>query len=109
MLYLYNVCMAFKKRKKNKHISQKKHALRRCAERLGINLTDKAYNELVDDISNNRAVFHSKQSNRVSRFKVTIDGTEVIAVYDKHRKTIVTFLHENPDPFLQKIFGWTKR
>ena len=89
--------------KKNKHISQKKHALKRCSQRLGVDLQEQEYNDLLKKIQNNEAVFHSKQSNRVSRFKVSIRGKEAIAVYDKHRKTIITFLFEAPDPILQNI------
>lgn len=93
--------------KKNKHIQQKKHAIKRCGERLGIDLTDRDYDELIKEIQEGKAIHHSKQSNRVSRFKITIQGEEVLAVYDKHRKTIVTFLHLNPDPIHAEIFGWT--
>ena len=94
--------------KKNKHISQKKHAIRRCNERLDLQLSDHDYDELVDKIKNNEAVFHSKQSNRISRFKINVKGTETIAVYDKQRKTIVTFLTDEIDPIFEEIFGWTK-
>lgn len=97
-----------KQGKKNKHISQRQHAIRRCNERLGISLSDHDYDLIVKQIQENEAVFHSKQSNRVSRFKVTVQGVETIAVYDKHRKTIVTFLTENIDPIFEEIFGWTK-
>jgi hypothetical protein len=100
--------MGSKVGKKNKHLSQKKHAIRRCGERLGITLTDNEYDNLVKTIQEGNATHHSKQSNRVSRFIITLHGEEVIVVYDKHRKTIVTFMHLDPDPIQEQIFGWTK-
>lgn len=100
--------MGTKVGKKNKHISQKKHAIRRCNQRLGFLLSDNEYDTLVQSIQDGNATFHSKQSNRISRFKLDIRGVEAIAVYDKHRKTIVTFLTEDIDPIFEEIFGWTK-
>ena len=97
-----------KRGKKNKHIAQKKHALRRCYERLGYDLSEKEYQDALKSIQNGTASFKEKQSNRVSLFQLDIRGTEVLAAYDKERKTIITFMHLDPDPIAESIFGWTK-
>jgi hypothetical protein len=85
---------------------QKAHAKRRANLRMGISLSDNEYNDLIKHIQSGAAKFHSRQSNRISKFIVTINDEDYIAVYDRVRKVIVTFMTINPDPILQEVFGF---
>lgn len=86
--------------KKKKARAQKNHAKYRLSTRFGIDLNGQEYDDLVRLISGNKAEFVLRQSNRVSHWRVTVKGQTMIAVYDKIRKTVVTFLHEDPDDFV---------
>ncbi len=81
-------------RNKNKARSEKKHARRRFAEHFDKELSNHDYDTLVKQIKDNKAEFVEKQSNRVSVFKVKTGDITAIAVYDKSRKTIITFITE---------------
>ena len=71
---------------------ERKHAMRRCRERLGICLTDNDMHVLIKEIQENRAKFVERQSNRVTVWELLVQGHTVHVVYDKHTKQIVTFL-----------------
>lgn len=92
--------------KKGKGKSQTAHALRRASQRLGLSLNERDLLDVIQDIQSGKYKCLQVQSNRVSKFKVTIKGVEVVAVYDKLRKTLVTFLELNPDPFLKNFFNY---
>jgi hypothetical protein len=83
---------------KNKSESQVVHALRRAAERYGLELNESTYRELVNRIrkpgrkGNKPAILVERQSLRVSVWDIDLDGKMVRVVYDRTRKNIVTFL-----------------
>jgi len=68
------------------------HAKRRFKARLGLKLTPKLYASMIQDIQGGQAELVDKQSNRVSIFRLEVDGHTVKVVYDKHTKAIVTVL-----------------
>jgi len=72
----------------SKKQSQEIHARRRAYERYGVFILPGAMDALVKTIQKGRAQFVKRQSNRISIFDV--DNKRV--VYDRKRKTIVTFL-----------------
>lgn len=92
--------------KKDKHKSQTAHALRRAESRLGLNLNQNDLTLIIKDIQDGKCKCMGVQSNRVSKFKVEVQGIETVVVYDRTRKTIVSFLELNPDPFLKEFFGY---
>ena len=72
--------------------TQLKHAIRRVRERFGLRLNEDQMRGIAKKIGRGEAEFFDKQSLRVSRFKVSVDGVEMVAVYDKKRGTVVTVL-----------------
>ena len=72
--------------------TQRRHAQRRAYERHGLQLTRHDLNEIVRQIQAGKAHFVERQSHRVSLFDIDIDGRSARVVYDKQRKTIVSFL-----------------
>ena len=78
--------------------AQRRHARRRAKERLGIDLTPKILKDLLRQIRKARTVVVFRQSNRVVHHRVSIGEQTAIAVYDKGRGAIVTFLTEDMDP-----------
>jgi hypothetical protein len=71
---------------------QRRHAMKRARERYDVHLNIEHYIELVKQIQSSQAPKVFKESNRLGHFLVKHGGTEMIAVYDNQRKTIVTFL-----------------
>lgn len=78
--------------RRDKAKCQIKHAKRRAVQRFDISLSQDDIQEMIREIQNSQARFVLKQSHRVSLFEVTAKGKQLIAVYDRQRKTIVTFL-----------------
>lgn len=78
--------------KRPKKADQVKHAKRRFKARLGLRLTPKLYAAMIQNIQDGDAELVEKQSNRVSIFKVELDGNKLSVVYDKNTKAIVTVL-----------------
>jgi len=72
--------------------TQLRHAIRRARERFGLYLNEDKMRGIAKKIRHGEAEFFDKQSLRVSRFKVCVDGVEMVAVYDKRRGTVVTVL-----------------
>jgi len=72
--------------------NEKYHAKVRFEERFGIKMNRFSYADAVRKIQSGKARFLDHQSARVSRFQMEICGIQVIAVYDKKRGTIITFL-----------------
>lgn len=90
---------------RHKRKAQQRHARRRASERLGVRLSKHDIAEICKQITSGKARLIEKQSNRVSVFEVMVAGQQTHAVYDRQRKTIVTFLHPDGDPwktFLRK-------
>ncbi len=82
-------------KKPTKSVSQEIHAKDRALTRFNIHLSSEDYIDIIKDIQAGKTTCVEKQSNRISLHYVTLpDGQEVIAVYDKTRKTIVTFMPE---------------
>lgn len=79
-----------------KSLAQYCHAKKRAFERLRMQLTPDRHRRLVYDIQNNRLEFVDRQSNRVSRWRFWFNGKESFVIYDKKRKSIVTFLPAKP-------------
>lgn len=99
--------------RRSKAQSQTGHALRRAYERYGLRLTEAHLRDMVIAIQSGHATHVVSQSNRISVFDVNIaisPMTKLMAealdagqvrtpipvrvVYDKERKTIVSFLTE---------------
>lgn len=68
------------------------HCIRRFRERFGIELHEHQYYEMVKQITSGHALFIDKQSNRVSRFWVELEGQRFAVAYDRLRSKIVTVL-----------------
>ena len=83
------------RQKVSKHKTIKKHAKERAGERFGIIFDQKTHDEVIKIIQDGKAKFVERQSNRITLFDVFIDGKECRVVYDKERKTIVTFLNKD--------------
>jgi len=77
---------------RTKKHAQRVHAVRRAAERYGLSMNHRKLRILVDDIQKGRGEFVRRQSHRVSIWRIDVEGHSVRVVYDKLRKTIVTFL-----------------
>ena len=78
--------------RKNKKQSEIDHALRRAAERFGLRLHQDLYLRLIRSIQDHTAEFVDRQSNRVTRWIVDVDGTKMCAAYDSNRSVIVSFI-----------------
>lgn len=75
--------------------TQRRHAIRRAHERHGLQLTRQDLNDIVRQIQSDKATFVERQSLRVSLFDVVVHERSVRVVYDRQRKTIVSFLPES--------------
>jgi len=82
-----------RKRRPKAH-AQQAHAIRRALERFDIDLTTDDIDNIVSQIQSNTARHIDDTSNRVGRFLVLLppDDVPAVACYDRHRKTITTFL-----------------
>jgi hypothetical protein len=78
--------------KRTKADAQRIHAERRCFERYGAHLTDVMHEALVRQIQRGDAKLLEKQSLRLSLYRVSWEGEPMRVVYDRNRKTLVTFL-----------------
>lgn len=77
--------------------NQRVHAERRAIERFGVLLD---IPQAVKDIQSGKATFVERQSLRCTVWKITQQDKEMVVVYDKNRKMIVTVLPEDlTDPF----------
>jgi len=75
-----------------KQHTQKKHALRRAKERYGFIINDSLYDQFCAWIRDGKSRLIKKQTHRVSVHEIKHNGNKIIAVYDKQRKSIATFL-----------------
>jgi len=96
--------------KPGKDKAQKRHAMNRAEHRLRFHLSEKEYEQIIKGIQSDQYKVVEKQSNRVSKFLVKMHDEEFVVVYDKKRKTIITFLYSDieDDSILKKVFGWLK-
>lgn len=78
--------------KLSKAKSQRIHAKRRLYQRFDIE-ANRAYLEtIVRLIQTGKSVPVEKQSNRITKHEIILEGKKIHAVYDKLRKTVVTVL-----------------
>ena len=90
--------------------AQQQHAMTRLRQRYGLELNKNDYCNIVSIIkkaSTGReaeAEFITRQSNRVSVWKVLYAGFQLVAVYDRMRKTVCTFLP--PECASRKAIVW---
>lgn len=76
--------------------SQRIHAHRRLIERFGIYISNEGYQNIIMMIQStprpDSIVFLDRTNARLTRWLVEYDSKKMVCVYDKRRKTIVTFL-----------------
>lgn len=78
--------------KENKSDAQYLHAKKRAMERYGLDYTKEIEKRFVGKIHRGEAHYMGKQSNRVTYYIINHEEYGYAVVYDKLRKTIVTFL-----------------
>jgi hypothetical protein len=79
----------------SKRDTQKSHFRRRVYERYSISINEGEYDFLVSKVRKNDkeiVTFLMKQSNRITVHLIRYKDTEIVAVYDKLRKALVTAL-----------------
>lgn len=76
----------------SKKINQKYHAKYRAKERYGLTINKEKYQKLVEKIRSGKSISSEKQSNRITIHTLMFEDELVRVVYDKNRKTVVTFL-----------------
>jgi len=72
--------------------SQRRHAKRRASERYDLHLNRMDLKQLVTKIQNSDGKFVESLSLRTAVWLLEHEGKPVKVVYDRNRKTIVTFL-----------------
>jgi len=68
------------------------HAKRQALLRYNVVLSSEDLSRLVNMIRRGRALLIARKSLRVSCWKVAMEGREMVVLYDKQRRAIVTFL-----------------
>ena len=76
----------------DKKEAEQRHALQRIHKRYGFKLSRKQLRSLIHQIQGGSARFIERESNNRSKFVVQHEGEELLVVYDKKRKMIVTAL-----------------
>lgn len=79
-------------RKNSKKNCEKRHSIKRCAERFNIVLTPKELNDITKSIGSKNSKFLERLSLRLSVWETTIKDQKVKLIYDTKRHVIVTFL-----------------
>ena len=69
------------------------HARQRFAQRFDVTLTTEARKQILWAIQHGHSTFIKKQSNAISLHRVSVEGHDVVVVYDKIRAAIVTALY----------------
>lgn len=77
---------------KAKERAQRRHAKERAFQRYGVWCTDQDLDFIVAQIQADEAKFVYRQSRRITLWDVEWADQTVRVVYDKTRKTVVTFL-----------------
>lgn len=72
--------------------AQTRHARVRALQRYGIELGPAGRAEIIRAIQGGRSTVVERQSRRVTVHDVELEGGVVRVVYDRQRKTLVTFL-----------------
>ena len=76
--------------RRSKTQAQKDHFKRRARQRLGVNLTTAQVKQIIQRIHNQDFLSAERDSNRTTKFKMIIQDTLCMVVYDKTRKMVVT-------------------
>lgn len=79
-------------RKYTKKQNQRFHARIRAEERYGITYNKYVRAQILKLIADGKTIIIKKQSNRLSIREVTLEEKQIVFVYDKERKEVVTFL-----------------
>ncbi len=96
--------MKKKRRRSDKATAQRYHARQRALERYGLDLTDDDLEVLVRRVQAGTDVtLFDKQSHRVTTWIMNVRGITCRVVYDKTRKTIVSFLPLPPPNELPEL------
>ena len=80
------------KPKIDKKLTERWHGQVRLAERFGFTADDLP--KIRKQIRNGESELVKRQSNRVTHHRVFLHGVKMIAVWDKKRREIITFLKE---------------
>lgn len=80
-----------------KRQAQQIHLHRRAAERLGVSLSPSDSARIVRQIQAGELSIVEKQTHRVSLFAAEVAGRQVVVVYDRKRKQIVTLWERPPE------------
>lgn len=96
--------LAKKRRRRTKAENQRYHAKKRAKERYDLELNRAKLEELVSMIQNGEAVKYDQRSLRSASYIVIYEFQYLRIVYDRHRKTIVTFL-PLPDDAIEHYHG----
>lgn len=100
-----------KRRNYSKASSQEFHAKKRALERYGLDLSNNDLFEIIKNIKSGYAEHIQKQTNRLKLYKTLVKQTDVYVVYDKSRKTVVTFLTKEMaenNYYLDEINNWAQ-
>ncbi len=92
-----------KHKKGDKRTAQKLHAYRRLEQRFGITINKAEYEALVSQIRCGQTD-GIRETLRVAHHRMTVKGIDLVAVYDKQRLSIVTFI---PVHWSEKKLGQT--
>lgn len=76
------------------------HFKQRASERYRVELNHEGRRKIVSDIKNGKAEFVRSQSNRVTHWKVNVDGVTMYVLYDKERHSLITALPARGSPKL---------
>jgi hypothetical protein len=77
---------------KGKAAAERRHAKRRARLRFDLDLTDEDLRQAVKAIQAGEAKHYETQSNRVTKFDLTLKGVLVRVAYDKTTKEIITVM-----------------
>ena len=80
-----------RQKRPEKRTCQKLHAYKRIKQRFGIEMRREEYDDLIRQINTSQTT-GVHETCRVSHHAVKVRGQEMVAVYDRQRNTITTFL-----------------
>lgn len=66
------------------------HAHQRFVQRIGLPLTARRHANIVVTIEEGRATFLSRQDRHLFRYRLLIDGEDIIVCYDRRRRMVRT-------------------
>lgn len=75
------------------------HAKRRALQYLGLDVTEEELRQLAARIRKNEASFFGRESGNKTRWLVTLQGKQCVAVYDKARHAVITVM--TPEMFTE--------